>query len=696
MLVAILVVIGASLPNLRFDDDINRVFLSDSALSDAQRSYEAAQDPPISTVIAYVRSAAPMTSVELTAFRDATLEIEFIDGVVGVVSPFILRMSPDEGAPNGQPVFPAEILPDYGADIGKFRALGTGLPIFINDENTALLITVTVDLGQTKVREVLPLLRSEIDGALSADMSLVLTGEDAINLEIVNGLKGDLLSLNIWGALLVAFAALVLLQDLRMVLLAVVPAVCGAVSVLALSVWLGYPITVLSNVIPILLLVLGVADGVHLAGDLKTSKGDPADTVRRVGPACALTALTTAAAFASVMLTGNAQLFEFALLGAVGTVMAFAMTITAFALLAMIIRPSDRPIPQFASRGANTLAEVGSRFPKTVILASIALLCLSVAGYLQTTPWFPLYQNLPDNSTTVAANDAISKDFGGVFRMIVEVYGDWEKTRTLSQTLSDIAGPDAVLSEVNFARWLGTPDTEPSPEQLATLPIALIQEIRPDTSVHRIFVSIPEPMRDEDSLRTFDALYAAAAGGGADRIIGLPTIMRFEAVGLISELSRGLLAAAIGATLIVALAFRSLRLIPVLALPNLLPLMITGASLHLWARGELTPTAVLALTIAFGIAIDDTVHFISRYSDARSRGEAPRAAVALATRDAGQVMVLTTILLSVGLCVTLASGFFPIRLFGGMMIVTLLVALVFDLLLLPALLSRKDPFHDSY
>ena len=75
--------------------------------------------------------------------------------------------------------------------------------------------------------------------------------------------------MNLWGALAITLAAFALLRDLRMAFLAVIPALIGAAGVLALSVWLGYPITVLSNVIPILLLVLGVADGVHLTAHLK-------------------------------------------------------------------------------------------------------------------------------------------------------------------------------------------------------------------------------------------------------------------------------------------------------------------------------------------------------------------------------------------------------------------------------------------
>jgi predicted RND superfamily exporter protein len=302
---------------------------------------------------------------------------------------------------------------------------------------------------------------------------------------------------------------------------------------------------------------------------------------------------------------------------------------------------------------------------------------------------------LPNNSETLATNDAISEDFGGVFQMIIETNDDWDRTRSLVEQLETMSDPHDVLSELNFARWLGDPDLRPSQDQMETLPKALVEQLRTSEGTSRIFVSMAEPMRSQDTLEQFDALYNVAVAAEADRIIGLPTIMRQEAVSLIDQLSLGLVVAALGATLLVALAFGSARLVPILMIPNILPLVLTGASLHLWAQGQLSPTAVLALTIAFGIAIDDTVHFLSRFTASKASGSTSNEAVTAAAGSAGQVIVLTTVLLSVGLSVTLFSDFFPIRLFGGMMIVTLWAALLIDLLLLPALLTWERPLHVS-
>lgn len=689
LLIALIALIAASLPQLRFDDDIHRVFLTDSDVSKAQIAYQAALDPPVSTILAYVEAKGPFSAAQLTRLRDATLDLEFIEGVRSVASPFSLRFPPSADAPKGSPVFPAEIPVQYDDGLARFRALGTGLPSLINARNTALLLAIRVDTSQRVMGEILPLIKAELSAGLPAGTSVALSGEEVMSLEIVTGLKQDLVALNLWGSLLVCFAALVLLRDVRMVILAGVPALLGAASVLALSVWLGYPINVLSNVIPILLLVLGVADGVHLAGHLKASGDSVRETVLRIGPACALTALTTSLAFACIMLTRNAQLFEFAVLGALGTLLAFTIMMTGFALLAQVLRPSERPVPQFATLIAVRLTALGLRWPRRVVFTALTLMAVSMIGYQQTKAWFPLYQNLPQGSETLRVNDAIAKDFGGVFQVIVDLPGDWAQSQQMVDALTQIAGPEAVLSEVALARWLGV-ERRASDLELDAVPSDLRRQLRPSETVQRLFVSVPEPMRDAAAATQFERLEAAALSVDGAQIFGLPTVMRHEAVKLISQLSLSLILASVGATLIVALAFGSLRLFPLLLVPNVLPLMLTGASLHIWASGQLSPTAVLALTIAFGVAIDDSVHFLNRFFEARRSGASAEAAARLASNSAGQVMVLSTVLLSCGLAVTMSSDFFPIRLFGGMMIITLWAALVFDLLLLPALLGKKE------
>ena len=690
-LVGLLAVACLSIPGLRFDTDINRVFLSDSALSTAQRAFEA-QGGTSSDVALLIETEAPLSAADLEAARTVALDLEFAEGVIAVASPFALRFPPGHPAFPDAPVLPVDLAGlDLPARLAAFRALGTGLPTFLAARS--MLIVATVDTSARPLGQTLAQIRTLARDLDAPGRTATVTGADVVGLAIRDGLTGDLARLNIVGAGLVLGLALVLLGSVRLAVLAVLPGLGGAAATLGLAGWLGYPITVLNNVIPVLMLVLGVANGLHLTVHLAETEGAirarVRDTLRTVGPASALTAITTALAFASILLTPNAQLREFAVLGAAGVMVTLAVLLAGFAVLATLLRPAPGPVPTWTRRAAERGGALVWRRPTLVCAMGLVCLVASAAGFATTRAWFPLYENLPAGSALPGANDRIAESFGGVFQAWVEMPDGaaWPDLVAAVEAVEAVAPPETVVSEPAIARWLGAPAAAPAPETLAQIPAALRDRLRdPESGTLRFAVALPEPMRSEASLALFDRVEAAALGAGAARVLGLPAIMRHESVALIRQLSIGLVLASLGGAAVVTLAFRSLRLLPVVLVVNLLPVLIVGAALHLLADGHLTPPAVLSLTIAFGIAVDDTIHYLSRFRAARAGGtEAPTAA-RTALRSAGGVMVMTTVLVCAGLAVTGFSAFFPVRLFGAMLALSLVAALVADIVLLPALL----------
>ena len=131
-----------------------------------------------------------------------------------------------------------------------------------------------------------------------------------------------------------------------------------------------------------------------------------------------------------------------------------------------------------------------------------------------------------------------------------------------------------------------------------------------------------------------------------------------------------------------ALVYRSIRLALVGLVVNLIPIMGVEAWLVLLGR-EVTIMNMIALTVAFGIAIDDTLHFLNRFRLARGE-TADR--VTQAVREAGPPMAATTLILLAGLVVTLASSLPGLSIFGGLIALAVGLALVADLFLLPGLI----------
>jgi predicted RND superfamily exporter protein len=113
---------------------------------------------------------------------------------------------------------------------------------------------------------------------------------------------------------------------------------------------------------------------------------------------------------------------------------------------------------------------------------------------------------------------------------------------------------------------------------------------------------------------------------------------------------------------------------------------MTGIAIWIFLGGVTTIASGLAMTIAFGIAIDDTVHFINRARLERREGRNAAEAVRNAVAGVGFVLCATTLVIGLGVSLTWASEFLTVRAFGGLMVMILVFALLGDLMILPAVM----------
>lgn len=709
VLLVVLAVSLLSVPKLRFDEDINRVFLSQNQTSQDYRNFIDSTGGETTDLALFIEKPVPFSATDFEAMRTLALELEFLDDAASVISPFSARFSEVDEEFAGQPVIPSE---------GSIEAITTRLDRF-EDQNSVVgpLISQNRDsaffivsgrqgMENDDIRTLMNGLRDLSVRFLPVDLNVTITGESAISLAIVDALIGDLLILNALGVTLVLLLAIAVFRSIVIAVIAVVPAICSVIVTLGLFVLLDYPVTVISNVLPILILVFGIADSMHLLMDLRDrgSGTEPTDrlssTIRDVGPACALSAITTSIGFLAISISDNDQLFEFAVAGGLSVLAAFFVTITVFALLGRFA------IRKFPARQQETgqiilaaIADVSWKRSRVIISLGVLVLGLALWGYSQTKAWFPYENNLPLGSPIMAANAKLAERFGGTYRLWSEMDlgtgqsldnpEQWSRLKEVTQAIREAAPGYITLSLSSFAEWLGRPDRMPGQDELADLPgdLRLLLHAEDGRTV-RVLTLVTEPMRNAASLAVHDRIEQAARLAGAERLVGLPMIMRHESLAIIRQLGVGLLIACLASTIVIAAAFRWPSLALFLIGPNIIPLAVAAAALHLIYDGHLTPSAVLALTIAFGIAVNDSIHCVTRYRVELNRGLDRRAALHAAICGTGRVIMLTTLLLSVGLLVTQFSAFVPVRLFGQIMIISFVTALVADLFLLPALLKQ--------
>ncbi len=174
-------------------------------------------------------------------------------------------------------------------------------------------------------------------------------------------------------------------------------------------------------------------------------------------------------------------------------------------------------------------------------------------------------------------------------------------------------------------------------------------------------------------------------------ITGFPVLMSIEFTALINQLRASLMIAILLGILIVGLATRSPFITLAAITPNLLPVFFVMMLLYV-RGGTINLSEVVALTIAFGIAIDNAVHLINVYDAEQRRGKDFRLALSSAMEEVGPALTAGTVIICVSVLVTQISGLPVVPILGQLMIATLVVALLSNLLIFPANILTLEYF----
>jgi predicted RND superfamily exporter protein len=187
---------------------------------------------------------------------------------------------------------------------------------------------------------------------------------------------------------------------------------------------------------------------------------------------------------------------------------------------------------------------------------------------------------------------------------------------------------------------------------------------------------------------------------------GTSIVSSAGALYLVNNLISSLIFAILSIGILMAILFRSWRMVLISMVPNLIPLIVTGGIMGYFGIA-LKPSTVLIFSIAFGISVDDTIHFLSKYrQELKNKHWDLKSCVLIAIRESGLGMFYTSIVLFCGFSVFAFSQFGGTQALGILISITLLVAMINNLVLLPALLlsmdklittkSFKEPYFEAY
>ena len=563
-----------------------------------------------------------------------------------------------------------------------------------------------------------------------------LAGGPAVNAEMTSSMKSDIVTL---VPIVVGVLALVLYLTLRTVGGVYIPlsvVVLSTVWTLGLMALTGTEMSMISTTLPVMLIAIGVADAIHILNDYyhrlqKEEKlKEPVDSViKHIGTAIVLTSVTTAVGFLSLTTSPVSQVGEFGLFIGFGVIAALVVSVTWIpALLALTDhaegKRSSSTEKKSGEEGSEILAGLG-RFVvdnrTTILIVGILILGLAAYGATLLTVETNTLRFFRPNSEVRRSTEVIDDSFGGSENLSILIEGDLKDPKVLKGVLelqSRLEEMEQVGYSLSIANLVveinkALHDNDPAARKIpysrnAVAQELLLYEMSGDSSdlgslvnnsyeKARINVrtsSVSSNKLAEVIARVEDETKEIAGDSFDVQVTGSSYLFKvltdLLVRGQIVSLSIALFAVAV----IVGLIFLSVKY----GLLSIIPLGFTIA-VNFGLMGllgiPLDNATTMMASIAIGIGVDYTIHFISRYRLELNSGESPATAVEAATRTTGQAIFFNSVAVAVGFGVLLASSFTPIATLGALVALTMVLSAGSALTLLPAALlwteSRTKP-----
>ncbi|WP_341861670.1 MMPL family transporter [Gymnodinialimonas sp. 57CJ19] len=604
------------------------------------------------------------------ALENLILDLQFTDGVAEVVSLFSL---PAEGT--STPLILADDSAPLEDRFASFIGSGPAASALVSSARDAALLHV-ISVPDAQPGDIATMLPQLIADAAPLDVAAV--GQAEVERQISANLLRDQTLVTPVAVLICIIVGAIILRSVRAVLVCAAPAICGVLWFMGFLGWAGHALDPWLATLPMLVMVLAFADTLHLFYASR-EEGGLEKAVRNVMPAAFMTSLTSALALASFGFAGSDALWGLAVWGPVAVFSGFASVYLLFPLLSRLFIRGEINHPAGFSM-VMAPAQSGLRHPRLMAVLALAVVVGLIPGVNSTDTDFSLSEHIRDDSPL--GHDLIfmeDEGLGSASLFVVVEDTDGEP---------GLSADDAPRIAAAAALALSGPDVAVGDEA----PLVPERFRASDDLAVALPVLVPLGNGPERFGAELDRLRSGIEDAGLSdtaRLAG-QSLLAHEVVPETVDAMRSSFYIALAAiTLVVALSQRTIILAVLATAVSALPMMAIEGVLYLSGRG-MTMTAAIALTVAFGIAVDNTIHYLNRWK--RSKG--PRGTrLGEALGHAGPPMVASTLIMTLGFGATLLSATASMPQFGVFVISALWMALVAALWFLPALIRlvrRKE------
>ena len=552
------------------------------------------------------------------------------------------------------------------------------------------------------------------------------TGAPHFKVAIIGILIHDLIYIPPLITLILAIVLAVSFRTLLGVLVPLITVATGVIITLGVITALGYSLSMISVLVPPLLLILGFSYSVHVVSEYHQNRlGNPGsivlvrDTLRQVLLPVVLTGVTTIAGFAALIINPIIAVREFGILSAIGVVLITLLSITFTpALLKFLdrgilapstgIRSTKRSFDRFVDRVA--LFDLQQR--TKIFTLSGLLFVLALAGMSKIQVSTDFMSSFPEGSEVRTAFDVVNDKLGGANPLYIvlegvrpEVFKEPANLRTIEALQKWLAAQPDIGGSTSIADYLklvnqAFHDNDPAfyviPEsrRLVTQLLFLSSSDELDRIVDGRFQTTNIVLRSKaitsEAMQDLIARINKRLGDFPDHIkatvTGNPVLINETLSEIVVGQARSVGLALIIVYGILALMFMSMRIGFVALIPNLLPVAVYFGSLCFFGI-SLNPSTSLIAPMVLGIAIDDTIHYFSRFNREIKHYADDKKATIAALKAVGRPVTFTSVGLCLGFLVLMTSDLSMQVQVGIMASYALAVAWLSDFVLTPALCS---------
>ncbi|WP_448826761.1 efflux RND transporter permease subunit [Capnocytophaga bilenii] len=495
-----------------------------------------------------------------------------------------------------------------------------------------------------------------------------------------------------------------------------------------------YEITILTGLIPPLVIVIGIPNCVFLINKYQqeiSKHGNQAKSLVRVignvGNVTLLTNLTTAIGFATFIFTESTLLKQFGIIASINVLSIFFISLLFIPIVYSYLPiPKEKHLRHLHRNWIGGLIKFIENTVKhhriAVFVVAIGLLVASIIGIYKIKVSGSLIEDMPKSAAFFDDISFFEKNYGGIMPLEITIdtkqkngvtkLANLKRIDELCSHIEEIPEISKPLSIVNLVKYVkqayynGNPKYYSLPtSQEQTFILSYIKNSKGKANMLSAYVDslgqtarITTFMKDigtEKMQHIEENIYGKAqklfpSDKYEVKITGKAYLFTKGTSYLATNLIGSLALAIFLIAVIMAYMFRSFKMIIISLIPNLLPLLIT-AGLMGYLGIPLKPSTILVFSIAFGISVDDTIHFLAKYRlELVARNWKISKSVYGALRETGISMFYTSVVLLSGFSVFLLSSFGGTKALGGLISTTLLFAMMTNLILLPSLLLALE------